>query len=717
MIRGLHSYSPDCPICNNDPDIRVLSAHKMTKDAAEPFENPLTRGNVWFHGTDARLRTESPTPFRTLDERKNPPLSHWNSYLGTHFTSHKGVAENFAVDNYGYREDQHRKWNPDQSRVALAQLHMRNPIYFHSESDLDDHFDDWGKSKGMGPLEVTRARMNPKLPQHQEILKEYQKHLRSLGHDGILYGNEEEGPHLHPCAIAFKQTPVTIQRWERVNPSLRWDYKANLSKEAEQWGSHRPADPEYGAPAHELTTNGIYPEDVYTHPHFYGDSSDPEFRKTHRILKSIRGNPEAPVHIYRSLPPKHTEAGFRTGDWISLSQEYARRHGMHPTDPDKDWPVIHAVVPAKHLISSGDSLDEFGYFGAPHRQARLIDEYRADREAQNNRFEQWARGGISHKDVNSPEYQEYFGKGEYEGAGIERRHTYKDWLINHRGPEEGGAHERAYWEGHDMGSRHGEDVENANFDEMEERHRVHPHAERFFEGYMDGFRGMSHTWWNGDQPQRIAVLHNPDGSKRSGIQIVAHVSGNQIDVLHCPMCGSGAVIGRSDGTIECGYCTSVFTVQIQPQYNGMPQSVDGQPYQWPGMPDPAGVAPPDMPEGTNINPNTNGQNDALDPNAAPDSAPPFQSSDPADGGDEDSDEDDDGKPAFLKGKGDKSKDKSKSDDDKDSKKGKNPFAKKKSYRTSKGAELDEANYLAHLAIQFARNKESVARKVKEARRG
>lgn len=210
---------------------------------------------------------------------------------------------------------------------------------------------------------------------------------------------------------------------------------------------------------------------------------------------------------------------------------------------------------------------------------------------------------------------------------------------------------------------------------------------------------------------RIAVLVSD-----SPIKIVAHVSGNQIDILHCPFCGSGAVIGRSDGTVECGFCTSVFTVQTQPQYNGMPQSVDGQPYEWPGMPDPAGVAAPDMPEGTNLNPNTNGENDMMDP-AMGGEAPPFQSSDPADGGDEDEDGDDSDKPAFLKGKGDSDSGDSKSDSKKDKKKGENPFAKKKSYRTATGAELDEADYLAHLAIMFAKDKTKVATMVKEARRG
>lgn len=209
---------------------------------------------------------------------------------------------------------------------------------------------------------------------------------------------------------------------------------------------------------------------------------------------------------------------------------------------------------------------------------------------------------------------------------------------------------------------------------------------------------------------RIATLIGSGGKPYLGMKVIAHVSGNQIDVLHCPFCGTGAVIARSDGTIECGFCTSVFTVQTQPQYNGFPQSVDGQPYEWPGMPQQPGVVPADPPPGTDVNPNSMGV-----------PSPPM-SSDPADGNDDmedvsdddaDSDDDDD-KPAFLKGKGDKSDSKS---DKKSDKKSDNPFAKKKSYRTASGALVDEADFLAHLAILHAKDKRVVAAKVKAARGG
>lgn len=218
--------------------------------------------------------------------------------------------------------------------------------------------------------------------------------------------------------------------------------------------------------------------------------------------------------------------------------------------------------------------------------------------------------------------------------------------------------------------------------------------------------------------ERVAILVQDNGDSPAGMSVVAHVSGNSVNILHCPFCGSGAVIGRSDGTVECGYCTSVFTVQVQPAYNGFPQSVDGQQYPWPGQPAPGDTLDPSVPSGTNLAPGVAPPGgDPMDPNAAPPigggGAP--ESSDPADGGgdfgdDEDDEGEDDDKPAFLKGKGDK-----KSDDKKDSKKGDNPFAKKKSYLTATGAVLDEDSFLEHIVIKTANNRNKAIAAVRSSR--
>lgn len=116
--------------------------------------------------------------------------------------------------------------------------------------------------------------------------------------------------------------------------------------------------------------------------------------------------------------------------------------------------------------------------------------------------------------------------------------------------------------------------------------------------------------WRSENPEPCT---SPEGHwpfrPATGRRVVAHDSGDTEKVFHCPFCGGGQVIGRSDGTIECGYCKAAFTVQVQPMHSGMPQTdpATGQPIDMPGMPGErgeAGVAPdpattgevPEMPD-------------------------------------------------------------------------------------------------------------------------
>lgn len=65
---------------------------------------------------------------------------------------------------------------------------------------------------------------------------------------------------------------------------------------------------------------------------------------------------------------------------------------------------------------------------------------------------------------------------------------------------------------------------------------------------------------------------------------VAHDSGDGERIFHCPFCGGGQVLGRSDGTTICDFCHTAFTVQVQPERPSMPQTINGQPVDVPGMP-------------------------------------------------------------------------------------------------------------------------------------
>ena len=119
---------------------------------------------------------------------------------------------------------------------------------------------------------------------------------------------------------------------------------------------HQPH--EEGDPASDLSET--FP-DIYEHPEYYSHGSE-TYTESMRVIRSIRGNPEAEVSIYRSVPDPEFE--IKHGDWVSLSKAYAEEHGRDATDPAKDWPVVSLRVKAKTVLTGGDDINEFGYFPA-----------------------------------------------------------------------------------------------------------------------------------------------------------------------------------------------------------------------------------------------------------------------------------------------------------------------------------------------------------------
>jgi hypothetical protein len=171
---------------------------------------------------------------------------------------------------------------------------------------------------------------------------------------------------------------------------------------------------------------------------------------------------------------------------------------------------------------------------------------------------------------------------------------------------------------------------------------------------------------------------------------IAHDPGDPLITSHCPFCGSGQVVGRSDGTIMCDFCGQNYIVRVQPAFPGMPQMPNG-----PGAPSDIG------PDGGVVGP------DALGPDGMPmdggfppgddeGGAPPF--------GD---DEEEDGGPPGAAGGGDDAQPPpagdSKKDDSGDGGKKKPPSKKKSSRRYAGlgGQELTEDQLVRHLAATLS----------------
>jgi hypothetical protein len=149
--------------------------------------------------------------------------------------------------------------------------------------------------------------------------------------------------------------------WEDPEPL---PHEGKLAGVEEYGGGHRPLRD--GAPAHDLHEG--YAEDIYTHPQYWAVSwPDRASAEGLAQLRRVRGQPDAPVTIYRGVP-EGTERRFHTGEWVSLSRTYAHNHAYNEGEADEraghPWVVHKAQVPARHVRDAGTAqYTEQGYWG------------------------------------------------------------------------------------------------------------------------------------------------------------------------------------------------------------------------------------------------------------------------------------------------------------------------------------------------------------------
>ena len=181
--------------------------------------------------------------------------------------------------------------------------------------------------------------------------------------------------------------------------------------EEEYRGSHQAPGSSDGSPLWDITRNGIYPDDVYTHPHYY-DMGITGFG----VISGYYNRPNKQIKIYRAVPHEETTdeairrlerelkrymarrivpepyagaSGFEReeewyemasselerlqklpsqkakrypinpGDWVALSKRYATMHGHHALN--SKFKIVSKTVFARDLYTDGNSLDEWGY--------------------------------------------------------------------------------------------------------------------------------------------------------------------------------------------------------------------------------------------------------------------------------------------------------------------------------------------------------------------
>ncbi|UOF78806.1 DNA repair protein [Caudoviricetes sp.] len=123
---------------------------------------------------------------------------------------------------------------------------------------------------------------------------------------------------------------------------------------------HKPMTIEGGAaPLHDLT--GVFGDDIYGKNALqYFGSGDPREAQTLKIMRQIRGNPNAMVTIYRGAP---VDAGkINAGDWVTLDRNVAQDYvSLMRESEGKAGKIYEMKVPARDITSWPDSLLEFGY--------------------------------------------------------------------------------------------------------------------------------------------------------------------------------------------------------------------------------------------------------------------------------------------------------------------------------------------------------------------
>jgi hypothetical protein len=125
-------------------------------------------------------------------------------------------------------------------------------------------------------------------------------------------------------------------------------------------GAHAPSGVNDGAPAYDLTGNGIYPDDVYSHNglRYYATGDDRLDQNAYATLRRLEGKPNAQVKIYRAVE-KGADGKIIPGDWVTTERAYAKSHGE--ANISGEFKIVSKTVTAKDIYTSGDSWLEWGY--------------------------------------------------------------------------------------------------------------------------------------------------------------------------------------------------------------------------------------------------------------------------------------------------------------------------------------------------------------------
>jgi len=215
------------------------------------------------------------------------------------------------------------------------------------------------------------------LVQVEEVIEKYNENHDEQGRfsEGSGGGNSGSGERSFH-SIDPKTGPSNAQRIEfaremhgegskqHLEAQERWGNSQNANAEStknDYEGFHDAPTRENDAPLHDLTANGIYPDDVYSDKgeHIYGTGHRGGLdAKAHELIREMQGKPNAKVEVYRAIP-SDAKGGINRGDWVTPFKEYAEAHGEGALNGD--YKIVSLEVKASDIFTEGNSWLEWGY--------------------------------------------------------------------------------------------------------------------------------------------------------------------------------------------------------------------------------------------------------------------------------------------------------------------------------------------------------------------
>jgi 2'-5' RNA ligase len=311
------------------------------------------------------------------------PLEGWHAAItaGGHQVVHR-VDHDTQTLHVGYAG--HNIADAEQRLGATSSESSALPVEFHkgAEKDFDGlhpqvqdkvldtvdrlsrrepHPTDHGLTGNLGSWRSARADFLNRVTHRYE---DHEGNATSAGKAARLFIGHI-GPHNYEAAekrlsslTGFFRT-AALQDTDSVGDDYRMTHRAPGPENAPL---HDPARPAREGGRHHEQINLDNPD--------WGGMGEPH-EETMAAVRRAKGRPDAPVTIYRAVP--HGISSIRTGDWVSTSAEHARQEAIEggkadhdgADSPEFDWPVLKATVPAKHVHTDGNDINEWGYNG-PH---------------------------------------------------------------------------------------------------------------------------------------------------------------------------------------------------------------------------------------------------------------------------------------------------------------------------------------------------------------